>query len=147
MLRLVEREGQWFEASTTNWRAGAANYEDQLEVFERVELPERTVTDRATISAHLNAYGSTKVRDCYKEWRSTITAIEHEYDSWGFDWRVNGVAPSFDHITRVQDVLHSDERDARRAFGDAVAQELGRRRPAAARWRDRLRARAHLTAG
>lgn len=71
MLRFVEREAQWFEVSTTNWKVYAVNYDYDEFDLPRVELPERTITDQATIAAHLAACGSTNVRTVYQTWRST----------------------------------------------------------------------------
>ncbi|MGH3898461.1 MAG: hypothetical protein ACRDTA_09440 [Pseudonocardiaceae bacterium] len=79
VLRIVEREGQWVEASITNWKIAA---EEQAEYgidalmagntvtgYERVKMPpEPAVTDRATIAAHLAAFGSTNVRRFYQDW-------------------------------------------------------------------------------
>ncbi|HZD13831.1 MAG TPA: hypothetical protein VE196_01565 [Pseudonocardiaceae bacterium] len=41
-------------------------------------MPEPTVTDRATIAAHLAAFCSANVRSLYRAWRFAITAIETE---------------------------------------------------------------------
>ena len=49
-----------------------------LEGRKGVEMPEPAVTDRATIAAHLAAFGSANVRSLYQAWRSAITAIETE---------------------------------------------------------------------
>jgi hypothetical protein len=127
VLRLVEREAQWFEASTKNWKVGAINYDQDDFQLPRVELPERTTSDRATIAAHLAAYGSTNVRKLHQTWRSTITSIEDVYESWDGNWAVNSEPPSVEHVEHVLTLLHPNERVAREALGDAIADELGHR--------------------
>jgi hypothetical protein len=54
-------------------------------------MPEPAVTDRATIAAHLAAFGSANVRSLYQAWRSAITAIETEEAA--LRWKVNDDYP------------------------------------------------------
>ncbi|MGH3900864.1 MAG: hypothetical protein ACRDTA_21995 [Pseudonocardiaceae bacterium] len=147
VLRIVEREGQWVEASITNWTLAA---EEQAVFgpdpdyagrpgFERVKMLEPAVTDRATIAAHLAAFGSANVCGLYQAWRSTITAIDTEESKhrWNTDQAYPEV-PSLDDLKHLQDVLHRNERAARQALANAIAKEL---RPV----RDRARKEWPLT--
>jgi hypothetical protein len=104
VLRLVEREAQWFEASTKNYGINVVNHDHQLGL-QTVELPERTITDRSTIAAHVAAYGSKNVRTLHQTWRSTITAIEDAHHSWNEDWIVNE-PPSSGEVEHVRTMLH-----------------------------------------
>jgi hypothetical protein len=54
-------------------------------------MPEPAVTDRATIAAHLAAFGWANVRSLYQAWRSAITAIETEEAA--LRWKVNDDYP------------------------------------------------------
>jgi hypothetical protein len=137
VLRIVEREGQWIEASVTNWKL-AVEEEAEFGVdavvngyvtgFKRVKVPEPAVTDRATIAAHLAAFGSDNVRGLYETWRSTITAINAEEDVLGWNATENyPPGPSLDDLKRLQDVLQPQELAARQALADAIAEELGHR--------------------
>jgi hypothetical protein len=76
VLRIVEREGQWVEARITQLRVAVE--EDEHGEQKRVRVPEPAVTDRATIAAHLAAFGSDNVRELHRAWRSAITAIRDE---------------------------------------------------------------------
>ncbi len=127
VLRLVEREAQWFEASTKNWKVGAINYDHHDLQLPHVELPERKTSDRATIAAHLAAYGSKNVRKLHQTWRATITSIENVHESWDQNWALNGEPPSVEQVDNVWTSLYPDERVAREALGDAIADELGHR--------------------
>jgi hypothetical protein len=64
VLRLVEREGQWVEATTTNWKLTVEEAEANPPYvhsifhtpgfeFERLKVPKPAVTDRAIIEANL----------------------------------------------------------------------------------------------
>lgn len=133
VLRIVEREGQRVEASITNWKLAAEEAEfepnpgfrDYMPGFERVKVPEPAVTDRATAAAHLAAFGSANVRRLYQFWRSTIAAIDTELDLLHRDATPAG--PSLDEVKHLQDVLHRNERGARQALADAIADQLGHR--------------------
>lgn len=76
VLRIVEREGQWVEASIMNWTVAVQEHE--YGPLKRIEMPGPAATDRATIAAHLAAFGSANVRSLYQAWRSAIMAIESE---------------------------------------------------------------------
>lgn len=138
VLRLAEREAQWLEARTNDWNIFATNHDHQLDL-QRPELPERALTDRTTMAAHIAAYGSTKVRDLHEEWQSAITAIGREHDSWDQNWSINVEPPSTDQFKHVLDVLLPIERAARRVLKDSIAEELGRHRPTSVRWWNRIR--------
>ncbi len=134
VLRIVEREGQWIEASITNWKLAAEEAEVEpkpdarnwLPGFKRVKVPEPTVTDRATIAAHLAAFGSENVRTLYHAWRSTTTAIDAEEDALRWDADQNyPYPPSIRDLKDLQEVLQPAELAARQALADAVAEELG----------------------
>ncbi len=136
VLRIVEREGQWAEASITNWKLAAEEAEVEpnpearnwLPGFKRVKVPEPAVTDRATIAAHLAAFGSENVRRLYQTWRYTTTAIDTEEDALRWDADQNyPYPPSLDDLKRLRDVLHPNEHAARQALADAIAEELGHR--------------------
>lgn len=132
VLRLVEREGQWVEeCMSAPFPRSPAN-----------TPPEPVVTARATIAAHLAAFGSENVRSHYQSWRSTITDIErtvifsdqevdnvYEAAKYGLPLRQEGLNP-------VEYLMQqwADEVSARQALADTIAEELGRHRPAAARW-------------
>lgn len=136
VLRIVEREGQWIEASITNWKLAAEEAEVEpnpdarnwLPGFKRVKVPEPAVTDRATIAAHLAAFGSENVRRLYQAWRSTTTAIDAEEDALRWDADQNyPYPPSIRDLKDLQEVLQPEELAARQALADAVAEELGHR--------------------
>jgi hypothetical protein len=127
VLRLVEREGQWVEARITNQEIAAAEAENFDSYPSRVKMSEPDVTDRATIAAHLAAFGSDNVRRLYPAWRSTITAIENEETTLSWGAIEDSEAPSFDDLKRLRDVLYPTERAARQAMADAIAEELGHR--------------------
>lgn len=137
VLRIVEREGQWVEASITNWKLAVeeeaafgitAVMDGHVTGFERVRVPEPAITDRATIAAHLAAFGSANVGRLYQAWRSTVTAIDTEEDALRWNVEQNyPPGPSLDELKRLLDVLHPDERAARQALADAIAEELGHR--------------------
>jgi hypothetical protein len=133
VLRIVEREGQRVEASITNWKLAAEEAEfepnpglrDYVPGFERVKVPEPAVTGRATAAAHLAAFGSANVRRLYQAWRSTIAAIDTELDELHRDESMGG--PSLDEVKHLQDVLHPNERGARQALADTIADQLSHR--------------------
>lgn len=136
VLRIVEREGQWIEARITNWKIAAeeqAAFGPHPEAgdhvgFERVRMPEPAVTDRATIAAHLAAFGSDNIRELYEVWRSTVTAIDTKEDSLRSIVEMDyPETPSLDELKRLRDVLHPKEVAARQALADAIAEELGHR--------------------
>lgn len=92
-----------------------------------MKMPEPAVTDRATIAAHLEAFGSAKVRMRYQAWRSTIIAIENEEATLRWGAAEDSEVPSLDALSHLLDVLHRNERTARKALADAIAEELGHR--------------------
>lgn len=155
VLRIVEREGQWIEISITNWKIRAqelaacgidAILNNEETGFKRVKEPERPgATDRATILAHLTAFGSPKVRGCYHAWASITAAIDTELETVEFNAYVNyppDLALSLDDLKRLEE-LGGQERAARNALGYAIAQDVGLqrlpRRTAVSGWWDRFR--------
>lgn len=135
VLRIVEREGQWVEASIRNWEIAAEEAKAVVDPdarghvagFERVKVPEPAVTDQATITAHLAAFGSDDVRRLYRAWRSTIAEIVKD------DAVLKVIAddsypdgPSLHHVKHLREELHPNELRARQALPDAIAEELGR---------------------
>jgi hypothetical protein len=142
VLRIVEREGQWVQAGITNWEIAARELAEfgvdavingHTTGFERVKVPEPAITDRATAGAHLAAFGSATVRGFYEAWRSTITAIEAEEDALHSyvdnNWPPD--APGLDELRRLQNELGPKEVHVRRALANAIAEELGHRKPGA----------------
>ncbi|MGH3936453.1 MAG: hypothetical protein ACRDS1_15990 [Pseudonocardiaceae bacterium] len=136
VLRIVEREGLWIEASVANWKIAAEEAEVEpipearnwLPGFKRVKVPEPAVTDRATTAAHLAAFGSDNVRRLYQAWRSTVTAIDTEEDALHWDADQNyPYPPSLDNLKRLLNALQPNERGARQALAGAIAKELGHR--------------------
>jgi hypothetical protein len=126
VLRIVEREGQWVEASVTNWTV--AVQEHKYGPLKGVEMPEPAVTDQATIAAHLAAFGSANVRSLHQAWRSAITAIETEEAA--LRWKVNDDYPgprSIRDLNGSPEVLQPEELAVRQALADAIAEELGHR--------------------
>jgi hypothetical protein len=130
VLRLVEREAQWIEASITNWRIAAEEAECRTlghkpEPFERVNIPELAVTDRATIAAHLAAFGSDNVRRFSHAWRGTIAAIENEKENLTAEARLS--YPEGPYISQWSELraLQPNELGARQALAYAIAEELG----------------------
>jgi hypothetical protein len=134
VLRIVEREGQWVEASITSWKLAAELAEihsdrdhiDHAIRFERVEIPAPAITDRATIAAHLAAVGSDNVRKIYHAWRSTTDKIELELISMKMD-KEDGVIHTLADLRDPLLELHFTEVRARQALADAIAKELGHR--------------------
>lgn len=130
VLRLVEREGQWIEASITNWKIAAEEDPDDRvngHGLPRVKVPEPAITDRATIAAHLAAFGSARVHELYQAWRFTVTAINTEddmLDAYAAENYPEG--PSLDDLKRL-DELGVQERAERQGLADAIAKELGHR--------------------
>jgi hypothetical protein len=135
VLRIIEREGQWVDASITNWKLAAEEAEIEPDPgardwlpSKRVKVLEPAVTDRATIAAHLAAFGSTKVRRLYLAWRSTVTAIEHEEDALSWDAEEHSPeVPSLGGLKKLLDELQPTEVAARQVLADAIAEELGHR--------------------
>jgi hypothetical protein len=131
LLRIVEREGQWIEVSITNWKIGIeelttcgidAVINNEETGFKRVKMPpEPAVTDRATIAAHLAAFGSPKVRGLHQDWRSLTTAIDTELDMLDFNASVNypEISISLDDLKRL-DELGTQERAARQELADGI---------------------------
>jgi hypothetical protein len=81
-------------------------------------MPEPAVTDRATIAAHLAAFGSANVRSLYQAGRSAITAIETEEAA--LRWKVNDDYPgprSIRDLKGSPEVLQPEELAARQALG------------------------------
>lgn len=138
VLRIVEREGQWIEASITNWKItveelatcgidAVINCEETR--FKHVKMPpEPAATDRATIAAHLAAFGSPKVRGLHQDWRSLTMATDTELDTVAFNATVNypDISLGVDDLKRL-DELGTQERAARQELADAIAAELGHR--------------------
>lgn len=137
---VAERKGQWVAARVTNWKLTAEEAEvmpnfdpfearellRELPEFKRVKVREEpAVTDRATMAAHLDAFGSPKVRGYYQSWRSSITAINREFNELG--WNATEDFPKVPSTTRLRDVRHPNEVAARQALADAIAEELGHR--------------------
>jgi hypothetical protein len=124
VLRIVECEGQWVQATITNWEHAAEEAECGFHI-ERVKMPpEPAVTDRATIAAHLAAFGSDNVCTYYKTWRSIIEDIEIEVG-------VVELYPDPPHPTyRAEQPKRFLELRARKALADGIAVELGARNPA-----------------
>ena len=127
VLRIVEREGQWVEASITQLKVAVEG--DEYGEQTRVRLPEPAVTDRATIAAHLAAFGSDNVRELYRAWRSAITAIETEEEMLREFYFENfpEEEPSLKLKNLLKGPLQPKELAARRALADAIAEELGHR--------------------
>ncbi|MGH3800196.1 MAG: hypothetical protein ACRDTD_08720 [Pseudonocardiaceae bacterium] len=88
-----------------------------------MKTPKPAVTDRATIGAHLAAFGSDNVRTLYKAWRSTIEEIVIEVTV------LKAIAEdSFPEVPRPQNpTLLPNEHRARQELADAIAKELGHR--------------------
>ncbi len=136
VLRIVEREGQWVEASVTNWKLAVeeeaafgidAVMAGHVTGFGRVGAPGPAATDRATIAAHLAAFGSDNVREFYRTWRSTITEIGTEEDVVREICDNNyPEGPGHAGMKNLL-ALHEKEGAARQALADAVAKELGHR--------------------
>ncbi len=136
VLRIVERSGQWVEVSITNWKVAVeeeAVFGADPDLrghagFERVRIPEPSITDQATAAAHLAAFGSDNVRELYQAWRSALAAIGAEEAK--LRWNVEQSypeGPTLDELKPLQDVLHPNEVAARQALADAIAEELGHR--------------------
>jgi hypothetical protein len=92
VLRIVEREGQWIEASIANWQLLAefgtqCGAGDPNVTFERMKVPQPdlSVTDRPTASAHLEAFdrrtcaGSTMPGDPPSRRSSARTRAQFEF--------------------------------------------------------------------
>jgi hypothetical protein len=137
VLRIVEREGQWVEASITNLKLTVEEAQflpphpepwDYVDGFKRVKVPEEpAITDRAIIAAHLATFGSPNVRRLYQAWRFTITEIDIEEDLVRDSFEVNpGEAPDLIVLKNLK-VLQPKELAARQALADAIAEELGHR--------------------
>jgi hypothetical protein len=140
VLRLVEREGQWVEATTTNWKLTVEEAEANPPYvhsifhtpgfeFERVKVPKPAVTDRAIIAANLAAFGSPNVRQLYQVWRSAVTEIDEGRVTmiYGLDVDDEGHQPGLGEVKELLDVLQPKQSAARQALADAIAAELGHR--------------------
>ncbi|MGB6165553.1 MAG: hypothetical protein WCF33_06530 [Pseudonocardiaceae bacterium] len=133
VLRIVEREGQWVEASITNWTLGVEEAEAFPDPgdrglatgFKRVRVPEPAVTDRATIAAHLAAFGSPNVCRLYKAWRFIVKEIDKEEDVVQSICDYNSPDPPGLGVLKNLKVLQPKESAARQALADAIAGELG----------------------
>lgn len=125
VLRIVVREGQWVEATITNWEMAAEEAELGHGGVGREKVsPEPAVTDRATIAAHLAAFGSDNVRTRYKAWRSIIE--DFEIDAAMVKLYPDSPPPTY----RAGQPKRFLELRARKALADAIAVELGVRDPA-----------------
>lgn len=140
VLRIVEREGQWIEASITNWKLAVEEAEANPPYvddfyhrpgfeFERVTVPEPAVTDRAVTAANLAAFGSPNVRRLYQVWRSTVTEIDEGRVTmiYGLGVDDEGHQPGLGEVKELLDVLQPKQSAARQALADAIAEELGHR--------------------
>jgi hypothetical protein len=88
-------------------------------------VPEPAVTDRATIAAHLAAFGSDNVRELHRAWRFAITAIRDEEEVLREFYHENyPEEPSLGGLKNLLKVLQRKELAARQALADAVAKEL-----------------------
>lgn len=117
--------------------------------FARVRVPEPAVTDKATIAAHLAAFGSDKVRSLYEEWRFAATHIELEQDMLkSVVEELCPDGPDLDRLKHLREELHPREVGARKALADAVAAHLGHwlTRPPAPWWRRRFSVTRHAAA-
>ena len=113
-------------AMIRNWMIAVQR--DEFVPEERVKVPEPAVTDRATIAAHLAAFGSGNVHKLYQAWRTAITAIEIEEAA--LEWKTSDNYPGpprLRDLKHLQEVLRPDELAARQALADAIAEELGHR--------------------
>ncbi len=133
VLRIVEREGQWIEATIKNWETAAdeadwgVSPEDRgLGLWERVKVPEPAVTDRAVIAAQLAAFGSEHVRGFYIAWQSTIQKIEIQARGLKALAR-ECYRPLPPDVKDMLGELRPQELDARQALAGAIAEELGHR--------------------
>lgn len=149
VLRLVEREAKWAEGNIERVQLAVTNVKsirkEMIEIGDNlpenwhatqrwsVKDPESTViADRLTIKAYLAAFASETVRGLYDTWRDVVTAIDKVLDHFPYDEKMVGDLR----------VLQPQESAARQVLANAIGEELGRRRPAAARWRDWFRTRA-----
>jgi hypothetical protein len=130
VLRIAEREGQWAGASIRNWEIAAEEAKAVPDPdhrpapgFERITMPEPAVTDRATIAAHLAAFGSDNVRTHYDAWRSAIDEIMVELAV------LRAISDdAFPEVPSPQNpTLLPNEHRARQELADAIAKELGHR--------------------
>ncbi|MGH4012203.1 MAG: hypothetical protein ACRDTH_29260 [Pseudonocardiaceae bacterium] len=138
VLRIVEREAQWFEARITNLKIAVveADLEPNPEARtflarrKRMKMPdEPAVTDRAIVAAHLAAFGSDNVRRLHLAWRSAIAEIGLDLavlDTIADDYQ-EGQEHPVRYLSDLIEKLHPNELSARQALADAIAEELGHR--------------------
>lgn len=68
------------------------------------------------------------MRRLYHAWRSAITAIDTEEEMLEWICQQNSPeGPGLGGLKKLLDVLHPNERAARHALADAIAEELGHR--------------------
>ncbi|MEJ3651494.1 hypothetical protein WEH80_00610 [Actinomycetes bacterium KLBMP 9759] len=128
VLKLAEQEGQWTDATVYNYGLDWEHL--RYGAVERIDVPRPAVTDKATASALIAAYGSSAVRSCHAEWRAAADALIELLDNISIGWALAGdPEPKVDpaEMKRLTDDLQPKERTARQKFGEAVASELRHR--------------------
>ena len=127
VLQLAEQEAQWLDACVHNF--GLDEQDLHYGAVERIDVPKPVVSDRATASVVLAAFGSARVRARHVAWRSAADSFGELVNYIIIDFNLNGppYTVSDKDMKTLTENLQPKERAARQALAEAVASELGHR--------------------
>jgi hypothetical protein len=124
VLRIVEREGLYLFAKVCN--SVAAAIESEYDPIPRMQVAPPQLTDQASVTALLAAFGSDDVRNKYNGWRGAVDGVNEAEDIMLWNWREDGDPdgpPQEDDLRRLGE-RHAVEIGARSDLANLIADEL-----------------------
>lgn len=104
---------------------------------ELIHVPEPAMTDRSTAAALIAAFASSTVRSSHTAWREAADGLKKKIQSISIGMGLEGDARANvpdEWMKELTDDLQPKERAARQVLAEAIASELGHRKPER-RWR------------
>jgi hypothetical protein len=129
VLSLAELETHWLDAWV--FHIGIERDDPTWSVVKR-DVPKPAESDRATAAALIAAFASEPVRASHVAWRQAADDLDMRLKGIGISLMEDGdpyATPPDKWMKELTDVLQPKEREARKALAEAVAHELGHRKP------------------
>ena len=130
ILSLTEQEAQWLDSRAFN--LGLDRKELEYDVVSFLEVPKPAVTDRATAAALVAALASKAVQTSHAAWRTAADDLDMKLEAIAFAWQEDPY-PSLnvpeDWMKDLKENFQAKESAARQVLAEAVAHELGHRKP------------------
>lgn len=135
VLSLAEQEAQWHDSHVHN--LSLDREELRWGEVKMIRFPEPAGTDRSTAAALIAAFASSTVRSSHTAWREAADALGKKIQEIGIDMNLEDDPEANvpgEWMKELTDDLQPKERAARQVLAEAVAYELGHRKPMR-RWR------------